>query len=678
MNGGELFDIEDLADQIKKNCPNKKLTITGGEPLCQKASLEKLVDKLDDFDLCLYTSHEMKDVPQSIIDKLNYIKTGPFILEQRTTTLPYRGSSNQHFISLKGKEVEVNQIECASVSKKQSENASHRETYVGSVYNLGSDVAKENALSKIPAEWAKLHTDGHIHIHDLDAYDYAYNCITFRMDSFPYEEFISCSDPSKIFGTMSFIKDIISKVGNEQSGGMAFANFDITLGEIFEKLNVEYNSLNKLIIYESLVEFIKWCSNNHERKGIESEYVSLNIGLCKNDWANTICESLIDAFTASPPDTFRPNIIFKVKEGINSKKGERNYHLYIKSLKCTAKKMIPTYLLCDCESNKNVDPLKLGIMGCRTRIMQDEFGCEGAEGRGNICNITINLPRIALETKQQAQSNLIESFEENWTKCADTVTEILLDRYKKILSQNPNKFPTVKKYNFWCKDFEENGVESAFKHGTLSIGFIGLSDTFEILTGKKFWSDDETYKEAYNFVKFMRQYIDKKRSETGLNFSLLATSGEMISGRFPALDKKNGFNNCVLEKGFYTNSFHVDVDSKISAFKKLQKEGPFHTLSNGGCISYVELNEAPLHNVEALEDLIACGAKSGVHYLGINFPLDVCNHCGTQGVFDVCPDCGCDSIMHIRRVSGYLEIRDYFTTGKKSEESHRRENTLKQ
>ena len=481
---------------------------------------------------------------------------------------------------------------------------------------------------------------------------------------------------------MSFIKDIISKVGNEQSGGMAFANFDITLGNIFTTLGVTYNDLNRLFVYECLAEFIKWCSNNHERKGIESEYVSLNIGLCESPWAKTICDSLIEAFTNSPSDTFRPNIIFKVKAGINSQPNDRNYSLYIKSLKCTAKKMIPTYLLCDCESNKNVDPMKLGIMGCRTRIMQDEFGCEGAEGRGNICNITINLPRIAMETMLEHQNSqhqyedLEDEFKRNWIKIADTVTEILLDRYNKILSQSPTKFPTVMKYNFWCKDFDDKNVESVFKHGTLSIGFIGLSETFEILKNHKFWHDVETYKAAFDFVRFMRSYIDNKRKETGLNFPLLATSGEMISGRFPSLDMKSGFSHQTIEKGFYTNSFHVDVDSKISAFEKLKLEGPFHTLSNGGCISYIELNETPLNNIEALQDLIACGTENGVHYLGINFPLDVCKNCGAQGVFDECPECHSHHIMHIRRVSGYLEIRDYFTAGKKAEESHRMQNML--
>jgi len=216
-------------------------------------------------------------------------------------------------------------------------------------------------------------------------------------------------------------------------------------------------------------------------------------------------------------------------------------------------------------------------------------------------------------------------------------------------------------------------LHEVFKHGTLSIGFIGLSEAIEILTGKKYWQVDEAYRLALDFVQFMRNFTNGLRDKYHLNFSLLATSGELISGRFVELDKKQ-FKHQVLNKDYYTNSFHIDVDSKLTAYQKIKLEGPFHTLSNGGCITYIELREAPIGNAIGMDELVEIAVNVGVHYLGFNFPQDVCNECKTSGTFDVCPKCESKRITHIRRVSGYLEVQDYFTSGKMSESKNRREN----
>ena len=514
-SGGLEMDIEDLFIEIKTHCTNKKLTISGGEPLFQKEALTQLVNKLDGFDLCLYTSHDMKDVPASILKRLSYIKTGPFVQTQRTTTLPFRGSTNQQFISLTKKTLQIGpSYVCAR--RTEMDNASRRETYVGKVYTIGSDASKADALKKLPEEWSRLHTDGHIHIHDLDAYDFAYNCLAFNLSQFPFEFMKQYSTSGRIFATFNYFKDIISKVGNEQSGGMSFANFDVQLGEIFEKLEVPLTQTHTLLLEDAIREFINWCSNNHERRGMDCEYVSLNIGLASTEWARLTCGDVLKAFTESPPDTIMPNIIFKVKNGINQQPSDRNYGFYQQALRCTARKMIPTYLLCDCESNKDVDPMKLAIMGCRTRIVQDIFGCEGAEGRGNIANITINLPRIAFEvtsshshtthTRNNTSSDTdeeekVRAFTSLWDHYATIVADILLHRYRLMASLPPSSFPTVSASSLWCEPFStapsssssvsssssssspsspssSPTVENVFRHGTLSIGFIGLNEAF--------------------------------------------------------------------------------------------------------------------------------------------------------------------------------------------------------
>lgn len=563
------------------------------------------------------------------------------------------------------------------LNQNKNDNAANRISYVGENYNCGEKVKKEEILASLPQEWADLHKQGYIHIHDLDAYGMTYNCLTFDIkNAFPYEKFTGLGETKIIIGVFDFIKEIFAKMGNEQAGGMAFANFDKDFAEIFTKLGVSFQGF-KDVFRASIGSLITWCNNMHTRMGQTSYYVTFNTGLGTDEFSRFLSFTLIDEFENAGDMVYKPNIVFKIHKGVNRSKGDPNFDLYEKALLCTAKKMLPTYLLCDCEEDRETDPEKLSVMGCRTRVVSDIFGKVGAIGRGNITNISVNLPRLALEVakKHQAETDAakIEELKKRWLEIAGPTAMILLDRYEKTVKADDSLFPTNHEYKFWCEDMNTSGLEGTFKHGTLSIGFIGLSEAIEILTGCKYWENENAYRHALDFVAFMRDYTDSLTTKHHLNFSLLATSGELISGRFTEIDKKT-FNHQALEKGFYTNSFHVNVDSKLPAHKKLEAEGSFHKFANGGSISYIELEEAPLSNTEGLADLAEIAIKSGVRYLGFNFPKDKCNDCGTSGVFDICPKCGGKNITRIRRVSGYLEILDGFTKGKKAEEKHRRAN----
>ena len=561
--------------------------------------------------------------------------------------------------------------------KKQNkyDNAANRKSYVGKVYNLGEKQEKKRILSSLKPEWAKLHEEGYIHIHDLDAYGLTYNCLTFDiLNAFPYKKFEGLNQTETIVAVFDFIKELLAQMGNEQSGGMSFANFDIDFANIFSALNVQLRG-NESLFRASIRSLILWCNNIHTRMGQTSYYVTLNVGLGTDEFSRFLTFTLLDCFYNSGELVYKPNIVFKVHAGINRFKCDPNFDLLEKALLCTAKKMIPTYLLCDCEADKNVDPLKLSIMGCRTRVVDDVHGIIGAIGRGNIDNISINLPRLALETA--AETTDVESriaiFKEKWVEVAEITKDILIDRFNKTCKSDISLFPTNQEYKLWCEDINEVGLSEAFKHGTLSLGFIGLSEAFEILTGEKYWINDKNRVVALEIVSFMKKYVDSLRDDLHMNFSLLATSGELISGIFVEIDKTL-YSNEVLNKDFYTNSFHIDVDSKLPAYKKLEIEGPFHIYSNGGCISYVELSEAPFGNAEGLDELVEVAIKSGVHYLGFNFPKDVCSECGTSGTFDKCPSCGSHHITRIRRVSGYLEVQDFFTKGKINESKNRKAN----
>ncbi len=561
--------------------------------------------------------------------------------------------------------------------KKQNknDNAANRKSYVGKIYNLGEAKQKKFILKSLKPEWAKLHKEGYIHIHDLDAYGLTYNCLTFDIiNAFPYKNFDGLNQTEKIVMVFDFLKELLAKIGNEQSGGMSFANFDKDFAYIFAKLDVTFKG-NEDIFKAAINSFINWCNNMHTRMGQTSYYVTINIGLGTDQFSRFITDTILSCFYKSGELVYKPNIVFKVHKGINRFKNDPNYDLLEKSLLCSTKKMIPTYLLCDCDANRYTNPLVLSIMGCRTRVVDDVHGLVGAIGRGNIDNISINLPRLALEasTEYDNPKMRIESFKQKWLKIANATKDILIDRFNKTCESDLLLFPTNLEYKLWCEDIKEVGLSKTFKHGTLSIGFIGLSEAFEIMTGEKYWTNEKNRSIALKIVAFMKSYVDFLRDTLHMNFSLLATSGELISGRFIKLDQKK-FKNKLLKKGFYTNSFHVDVDSKLPAYRKLEIEGPFHIYSNGGCISYIELSEAPLGNVEGLDDLIEIAIKSGVHYLGFNFPKDICSDCGTSGTFDKCPSCGSKHITRIRRVSGYLEVQDFFTSGKMNECNRRKAN----
>ncbi|OLS22508.1 MAG: Anaerobic ribonucleoside-triphosphate reductase [Candidatus Heimdallarchaeota archaeon LC_3] len=556
----------------------------------------------------------------------------------------------------------------------QYDHAAQRKTFVGYVYQEGANKLKEDILNSIHETHAKLHKEGRIHIHDLEGYGQTYNCLTPDfLRKFPFEEFKTFNDVKKILETFSYYRQIIVNLGIEQTGGIGFANFDRDISVIFNRLSISLTPNNSLLLEESIDSFMHWLNSSRDRCGQVQYYVSLNIGLSTSKVGRFVSTTVLSKFITS--DYIRPNIIFKVKSGINFKPNDPNYDLFSLSLESTAKKMIPTYLLCDSPHNMSIHPTEIGIMGCRTKVVQNEFGKQTSIGRGNIVYSTINLPRIALEIKTEfpnlSNEGGISLFKERWTQVADKVKDLLLDRYNQLLKLELDDFPCNATKDLWNVDF--TSLDDVFKNGTLSIGFIGLSETIELLTGEKYYNSQEDHEVAIALIKFMRERIDAFREEFNLNFTLLATSGEYISGRFPAIDR-TFFSNSVLDKNFYTNSFHIEVNSRLNPFDKLKFEGPFHRLCNGGCISYIEFRSAPLKNTEAIHELIEYAIQQDINYLGFNYPLDQCLECGSTGTYDICPDCGSANIKRIRRVSGYLEELEFFTSGKKAEVSYRTPN----
>ncbi|MFX1529465.1 MAG: anaerobic ribonucleoside-triphosphate reductase [Promethearchaeota archaeon] len=557
------------------------------------------------------------------------------------------------------------------------EHAAQRKTFVGLVYAKGSSEIKETILNSLEDRFSKLHREGRIHIHDLEAYGITYNCLTPNiLQGFPYDQFEHYSELRKILEILNYYKLIIVGLGNEQSGGIGIPNFDGEIETLYKNLNISINDNNLQFLSECIDSLMKWINEARDRCGQVQYYVTLNLGLTTSELGRFVTSAVLKNFKRS--DYIRPNIIFKLKDGINRRESDPNYDLFCLAKECTCKKMIPTYFLGDSNHNLKVDPYKIALMGCRSKVYQNNHGEDTTIGRANIVYNTINLPRIALEIENSSskltKDEKIQLFKEEWLKIAETVKDLLFDRFYKVCKLDPDDFTTNLLYNLRIIDLNKvKSMEEVFKNGTLSIGFIGLSEAIELLTGEKFYSSKENHKIAIDIVEMMKNTIDEYRRKYDMNFSLLGTSGEFISGRFPNEDKKY-FSHPLIEKGFYTNSFHVDVDSGLNPFDKLRYEGVFHKFCNGGCISYVEFQSAPLNNVEAISELIEYAIAQDINYLGFNFPMDRCMDCGVTGTFDDCENCGSKNIQRIRRVSGYLEDSEFFTSGKKAEVSYRKPN----
>ncbi len=544
-----------------------------------------------------------------------------------------------------------------------NDNAAIRENFVNHIYEIGVKERKHDILSSLPDDMAELHQKGYIHIHDLEAFGLVYNCCIPNIYNFinpPNEHFFTSE--GKILYLFSQYKLLITSLGTTQSGGIGFANFDQEISDFFTMFHIPFTCTTQAFLEDAIYDFLYWINTTRTRYNREPYYISINLGLSTDAWGRFVTKTFLTKFLMLPSEFIRPNIIFKVSNDINFHEGTPNYDLYVLSLKTTAKKMIPTYLLLDSATNKNCDHKKLAIMGCRTRVYQNINGESTSIGRGNIAYVSINLPRLALE------NNTIESFEIALKKLLEQVIKLLVFRAESL--RQHAIIHSIFFNNLWNN---VRTVDDLIMQGTLSIGFIGLTETIQILTGNKLFNSKSSMKLAYEIINLMRKFIDDHRNKNSMNFSLLATPGEMLSGRFCEIDKAL-FHNEIHKKSFYTNSFHVDVDSHISIVKKIELEAPFHRLCNGGAITYVEFKESPIDNLLALQDTIAIALKNGISYLGFNYPLDICEECNMVGTFDQCKKCNSNKIKRIRRVSGYLEDANFFTPGKAAELKKRSSN----
>ncbi len=402
--------------------------------------------------------------------------------------------------------------------------------------------------------------------------------------------------------------------------------------------------------YQAMEALVHNLNTMNSRAGAQVPFSSLNYGTDISEQGRMVIKNLLLCTEAGLGDGETPIFpiqIFKVKEGISYNPADPNYDLFKLAMRVSAKRLFPNFSFLDAPFNlqyyKEGDyNSEVAYMGCRTRVMGNSFdkSRENTCGRGNLSFSSINLPRIGIEAGKD-----IKKFYEILDKRFDLVEEQLLHRFKIQCSKKAYNYPFLMGQGVWIdSEFldKNDSIEEVIKHGTLSVGFIGLAETLVALTGKHHGESEESYALGLEIVTYMRKKLDEMAEKTKLNWSLLATPGEGLSGRFIRIDKKKyGIIEGVTERDYYTNSFHVPVYYAINAYKKIQKEAPFHALTNAGHISYVELDGDTCKNIDAFESIIRCMKESGIGYGSVNHPVDRDPICGYNGIIDeVCPRCG--------------------------------------
>ena len=402
--------------------------------------------------------------------------------------------------------------------------------------------------------------------------------------------------------------------------------------------------------YQAMEALVHNLNTMNSRAGAQVPFSSVNYGTDTSAEGRMVVRNLLlatDAGMGNGETPIFPVQIFKVKEGLNYNSGDPNYDLFKLAIRTSAKRLFPNFSFIDAPFNlpfyKPGDyNTEVAYMGCRTRVMANHHDPSKAVtcGRGNLSFTSINLPRLGIEAHRD-----LEVFYKKLDEMMELVSRQLLHRFKIQCSKKGKNYPFLMGQGVWIdsdKIGPEDSVAEVLKHGTLSIGFIGLAETLKTLTGKHHGESEASRKLGLEIITHMREFCDKKSEETGLNFTLLATPAEGLSGRFVRIDKKKyGIIPGVTDRDYYTNSFHVPVYYPISAFAKIEIEAPYHALTNAGHISYVELDGDTCKNPQAFEEIIRCMKENGIGYGSVNHPVDRDPVCGYTGVIDdVCPRCG--------------------------------------
>ncbi|MFR7592957.1 MAG: anaerobic ribonucleoside triphosphate reductase [Longibaculum sp.] len=471
-------------------------------------------------------------------------------------------------------------------------------------------------------------------------------------------------------------KEILKECGLDDSTIEHIQTF--TVKESYEETDKE--------TYQAMESLIHNLNTMNSRAGAQVPFSSINYGMDTSVEGRMAIRNVLlatEAGLGGGETPIFPIQIFRVKEGINFNPGEVNYDLFKLACRVSAKRLFPNFSFVDSPFNlqyyKGTPETEIAYMGCRTRVIGNIYDPdrEISPGRGNLSFTSINLPRLAIKSKGD-----VDEFFEKLDQMIDLCIDQLLERFEIQCRRRVMNYPFLMGQGVWI-DSEKlkptDEVREVLKHGTLTIGFIGLAETLKSLIGYHHGESEKAQILGLQIIAHMRKRVDEASVKHQLNFSLIATPAEGLSGRFVKLDRAiYGKIKGVTDREYYTNSFHVPVYYPISAFDKIRIEGPYHALTNGGHISYIEMDGDPTKNLPAFEKVVRAMHDANIGYGAINHPVDRDPVCGYNGIIDdVCPKCGRSETEHdgferIRRITGYLVgTLDRFNDAKKAEEADR-------
>ncbi|MFN7252983.1 MAG: anaerobic ribonucleoside triphosphate reductase [Anaerobacillus sp.] len=580
---------------------------------------------------------------------------------------------------------------------------------LGKMNKLASESGKWFANQFLLSEEVKKALDDNIlYIHDRDYYSTGTTtCCQIPLDKLLKKEFNTghgtIRSPKSIKTAMALASIIFQSNQNTQHGGQSYQKIDYDLAP-YVKLTYEAfcrkfsTLLGKFVTVEEIERlawtetkeetfqaceaFIHNANSMHSRGGGQVPFVSINFGTDTSKEGRLVTEQLLKATKrglGNGETPIFPIQIFKVKEGINFHETDPNYDLFQLAIETTSERLFPNFSFIDAPFNKQYDngtpESEVAYMGCRTRVMSNINGPENSVGRGNLSFSTINLVKLALLAKGDVNAFFISLDE-----AIITTIKQLLERFEYQASKTVGEFGFLYSQGVWkgSEQLERHDtLKEVLKQGSLSVGFIGLAEALTALIGKHHGESTEAWELGKRIIAHMRDRTDEETEQTRLNFGVIATPAEGLSGKFVKADQQQfGMIEGVTNKQYYTNSFHIPVDFSISIFKKIKLEAPFHHYCNAGHITYIELDGNARENLKAIQKIVEEMKDNGIGYGSINHPIDRCTTCGYNGIIgDRCPSCNEDDtekIERIRRITGYL-VGDLkrWNRAKRNEEKNR-------
>ncbi|WP_329903001.1 anaerobic ribonucleoside triphosphate reductase [Porphyromonas pogonae] len=498
------------------------------------------------------------------------------------------------------------------------------------------------------------------------------------------------------------------------------AGFNFSQEDVRAALRHSYANTSK-DTHQAMEGFIHNLNTMHSRGGNQVVFSSINYGTDTSLEGRMLIRELLKATEeglGKGEVPIFPIQIFKVKEGINycdadyekamedfdaALKGDivfetPNFDLLIESCRTTAKALFPNFVFLDTQYNINEkwradDPKRylyeIATMGCRTRVFENLNGEKSSVGRGNLSFTSMNMPRIAIQARRETEEMYPDAdkhkiqkearimFLEGVRRMSTLIADQLYDRYQYQRTALARQFPFMMGNDVWkggAKLSMQDEVGDVINSGTLGIGFIGGHNAMVALYGEGHGHNDLAWQTLYDAIMVINDVVEEYKRKYHLNYSVLATPAEGLSGRFTKIDrKKYGIIPGVTDKDYYVNSFHVDVQENIGMFEKIKREAPFHAITRGGHITYVELDGEAKKNVSVILKIVRTMKEAEIGYGSINHPVDTCQNCGYKGViYDKCPVCKSDQIARLRRITGYLTgSLDSWNSAKQAEEHDR-------